>query len=298
MSLALGSARLNLNATGAPTPPAQQVKPARTSIAEDAIFIPKPHKRVDFKMNFSGESLGSHGITAEIGKDDYGSPEPLVRTEYDNVPQKDYTAIATQEEGRQTNHAKQTHYTQQYDSYGRPRIGFSREPYDFAATKYVSKTSQIKFQQNMASTRKEYSKYTDNVAVPQSQAPDAPGQPIAGTADPGQPLVQRGMIDPEAVKGTTGLIDPQETVQISVEANKARDGGVVDSDPNGAGISGEVAKAEKGMVDAGQSGNADRGGAMMGLDVSAVLNAQPEKVADIHATDQLLKFSTAVSVSA
>lgn len=298
MSLALGSARLNLNATGAPTPPVQQVKPARTSIAEDAIFIPKPHKRVDFKMNFSGESLGKHGITAEIGKDDYGSPEPLVKTEYDNVPKKDYTAIATQEEGRQTNHAKQTHYTQQYDSYGRPRMGFSREPYDFAATKYVSKTSQIKFQQNMASTRKEYSKYTDNVAAPRSQAPTAPGQPIAGTADPGQPLVQRGMIDPEAVKGTKGLIDPEEIAQRSIEANKAPDGGVAASDPNGAGISGEVAKTEKGMVDAGISLANSGPATMMGLDMSAVLNAQPEKVADVHSSDQLLQFNPAVSVSA
>ncbi len=424
MALELGSARLNVTAKGAPPPPVQQVKPARTSIAEDAIFIPKPHNRVDFKMNVpggSGEtavtqgggkeaikpiplpgqatdngggemkpigsrdasvmvtgqnisrgSLGKHGLTAEFGKESYVAPQQLVKTEYNAVPQKDFTAIAPQEEGRQTNHAKQVHYTQQYDAYGRPRIGFSREPYDFAATKYVSKTSQIKFQQNMASTREAYSRYTVNSAAPETLAAQKPLDPN----DAAKPLVQPGLIDPEEVKGTKGLIDPKEAAKNFIGADKAPKEGIVAYDPKEANTLGDSAKIKKGMVDAqrteemgmakgpgpkemllkGESAltvaqkmgmtaeaimtpaavaardkgtasstagqdplaafpaagkkdaaavDASLGGkavrdvaSMMGMNISAVLTARPEKVADFHATAPLLRSSAAISISA
>lgn len=420
MALELGSARLNVTAKGVPRPPVQQVKPARTSIAEDAIFIPKPHKRVDFKIAKSGNSgettvqqagakeavkpiplpgqasdngggelkpvgsqdapvmvtgqniasgsLGKHGLTAEFDKGSYGAPEQLIKTEYHAVPQKDFTAIAGQEEGRQTNHAAQTHYTQQYDAYGRPRIGFSREPYDFAATKYVSKTSELKFQQNMAATREAYSKYAAydpaQAAAPQS------GEPNAG----GQPPVQPGLIDPEAVKGTKGLIDPKDVPKNFIGADKAPKEGVVAYDPKKIDMLGDNAKNKKGLADAERAGAQtkapdpkdmmltgesaltvakkmgmtaeaimtpaavaarDKAGAsstvaqdplatlpamgkksfnaveaglnakavndivgMVGMNISAVLTAKPEKVADFHATANLLKSNAAISISA
>lgn len=190
MSLNLGSAKLG---TGAP--PASQVRISRqylvsTSIAEDAIFIPKPRKRVDFKLqapgiapiggnreinlpgsgkaiktdvkgsNISKGSLGINGVTARFNSRAWnGSPAGYVKMEIDLTPKKQMEVIATQEEGRQVNN-KEIHFTQQYDSYGRPRIGFSREPYDFAATKYVSVTSQIAFQQNMQRTQEAFDKYS------------------------------------------------------------------------------------------------------------------------------------------
>ncbi len=300
MALDLGSARLNVTPKGAPTPPVQQVKPARTSIAEDAIFIPKPHKRVEFKLNTPGGSgelsaagkteskssvkpiplpgeasdngggdlkpigsqnnnvtgqnitagnLGQHGLTAEFGKDSYSAPKQLVKTEYKAVPQKDFSVIATQEEGRQTNHAKQVHFTQQYDAYGRPRIGFSREPYDFAATKYVSKTSEIKFQQNMASTREAYSKYTDT-----GTATQPPAQQAAGKNNTAQSTVQAGMIDPEAVKGTKGLIDPKESAKKFIGADKAPKAGMVDYNPKEVNTLGDSAKMKEGLIDTSKTG--------------------------------------------
>lgn len=302
MALELGSARLNVTAKGAPPPPVQSVKPARTSIAEDAIFIPKPHNRVDFKVNIPGGSgkpavnqagakeaikpiplpgqasengggemkpigsqdapvtvtgqnisygsLGKHGLTAEFGKGSYVAPEQLIKTEYKAVPQKDFTAIAGQEEGRQTNHAAQTHYTQQYDAYGRPRIGFSREPYDFAATKYVSKTSEIKFQQNMAATRESYSKYTDNSPTPKTPAGSQSEAPNAAA----QPPVQPGLIDPEAVKGIKGLIDPKDVPKNFVGADNAPNEGIVAYDPKNVDTLGNNAKNKKGLVDAERAG--------------------------------------------
>lgn len=384
MALGLGSARLNVTAKGAPPPPVQQVKPARPSIAEDAVFIPKPHKRVNFKVNVpgggSGEvnvgfgdgksagkpiplpgqatdngggvmqpigaqevtgrnisygSLGQHGLTAEFGKASYAAPEQLVKTEYAATPEKDFTAIAPQEEGRQTNNAKQTHYTQQYDAYGRPRIGFSREPYDFAATKYMSKTSQIKFQQNMQATRRAYGKYAagdaapEAQAVPQSQYPNAAAQPEVMT--------------PESVKAAKGLIDPKEAAKNFIGADKALKEGMVSYDPKEADILGG-AKMQKGMIDPAKAAAPEKTGipdpketllkgesalvvaekmgmtanavmkpaadtglggkavsevaAMMGMNLSAVLATRPEKVADFHATAPLLKSNAAISVSA
>ena len=166
MSLGLTNARIG--AGGGSRPRIQKVAPARTSIAEDAKFIPKPHKRVRFKVNtqfklmggngslVSKGTLGKHGLTAQLDTAAYQGRPALVAMEVDYTPQKDFSVIATQEEGRQTNRAAYTHYTQQYDAYGRPIIGFSREPYDFAAMKYIATSSQIKFQDNMARTQEIY----------------------------------------------------------------------------------------------------------------------------------------------
>lgn len=207
------------------------------SIAEQAIFIPKPHKRVDFKLDTgaptgtrdsakqppplpgSGSSsppvslpgdnnakanvadsvtagkLGDNGVTARMGKAEWGggpSSAPRVKMEVNNDPTKEKGGsdpIPTQEEGRQVNH-KQVNFTQQYDAYGRPRIGFSREPYDFAATKYVSVTSQVAFQQNMAQVHQSYDQYllTNKESNPAAQmssekAKDTPAQSAASTAE-------------------------------------------------------------------------------------------------------------------
>lgn len=173
------------------------------SIAEQAIFIPKPHKRVSFKLqaetqvmgsgkggepmpalgqtgnepiplpggkdgakggngsNVAQGSYGANGLTAQFDKSAYGGVAGAggaVKMEIAADPAKQHEVIATQEEGRQVNH-KEIHFTQQYDAYGRPRIGFSREPYDFAATKFMSITSQVRFQSNMAKAHEEYDKY-------------------------------------------------------------------------------------------------------------------------------------------
>ena len=168
----------------------QKVTPARTSIAEDAIFIPKPHKRVEFKSvstqetkvtpedlklpgsgsnsekgtdgkNIQLGSLGKHGLTAEMDATAYqGSSTPRTEMVINKVPEKDFGVITGQEEGRQTNHASSTHYSQQYDAYGRPRIGFSREPYDFAATKYIVKSSEIRLKHNSAQSKEAFA-YAD-----------------------------------------------------------------------------------------------------------------------------------------
>lgn len=199
------------------------------SIAEGAIFIPKPHDRVDFKLkvgagggspapmptldqgkapetvplmgsadnsgqpngqNIATGQLGTNGLTARFNQSAWqGQPGGYVAIEINSNPTKQTgqdDPIPTQEEGRQVNN-KQINFTQQYDSYGRPRIGFSREPYDFAATKFVSVTNQIAFQANMAQMHDEYDKYllTGNgspgkgqasaQAGPDATQPNAPG---------------------------------------------------------------------------------------------------------------------------
>jgi hypothetical protein len=178
------------------------------SIAEGAIFIPKPHERVAFKLkvngggdagqpmptlgqgntqpvqllgsgNSSGQAadpatglptgkniasgnFGANGLTARLDQAAWkGQPGGQVVMEIKANPTKERGSkdpIPTQEEGRQVNN-RQINFTQQYDSYGRPRIGFSREPYDFAATKFVSVTNQIAFQANMAAMHSSYDSY-------------------------------------------------------------------------------------------------------------------------------------------
>jgi hypothetical protein len=112
--------------------------------------------------NIASGNLGANGLTARFNQSAYkGQPGGQVVMEIKANPKKEFGSkdpIPTQEEGRQVNN-KQINFTQQYDSYGRPRIGFSREPYDFAATKFVSVTNQIAFQANMAKMHSSYDSY-------------------------------------------------------------------------------------------------------------------------------------------
>lgn len=223
MSIGLSNAKLSVSNSHSEYVP--KVKRARPSIAEDAIFIPKPKKRVSFEVvnpvkggvgagsgssdrgkeiplpgssSNSGEvqllgeggnnnsnnnapvlgeikkldtadvtglsnkipALGENGISAKLSGEQYaGNPtEGYVRMKVDYVPQKDHSWDAPQEEGRQINN-HQVPFQLQYDSYGRPRIGFSREPYDFAATKYIELTSKIKFNQNVGKTIEHFKQY-------------------------------------------------------------------------------------------------------------------------------------------
>ena len=213
--MSIGLSNVKLSASNSNSEYTQRVKRARPSIAEDAIFIPKPKKRVSFEAvnpvkggagagsgssnrgekiplpgsssnsgevqllgegvnNNSGNldkadvaelsneipSLGENGISAKLTDEQYvGNPtEGYVKMEVDYVPEKDHNWDAPQEEGRQINN-HQVPFQLQYDSYGRPRIGFSREPYDFAATKYIQLTSQIKFNQNVGKTIEHFKQY-------------------------------------------------------------------------------------------------------------------------------------------
>src|SRR3989338_6671100 len=213
--MSIGLSNVKLSASNSNSEYTQRVKRARPSIAEDAIFIPKPKKRVSFEAvnpvkgragagsgssnrgekiplpgsssnsgevqllgegvnNNSGNldkadvselsneipSLGENGISAKLTGEQYvGNPtEGYVRVEVDYDPQKDHSWDAPQEEGRQINN-HQVPFQLQYDSYGRPRIGFSREPYDFAATKYIELTSEIKFNQNVGKTIEHFKEY-------------------------------------------------------------------------------------------------------------------------------------------
>lgn len=216
MSLGISSAKLGAG-QGAPQVRTNRKHLVTPSIAEQAIFIPKPHKRVDFKLQATGlkplgadggpssepiplpgqktgggkdvdvsgsnirqGSFGTHGLTARFGKDAWaGAPGGYVKMEVDMTPNKQHEVIAPQEEGRQVNH-HQIHFTQQYDAYGRPRIGFSREPYDFAATKYMSITSQLAFQQNMAKTHEVYNEYRDKLVAGEEQAEVKPESMVMG----------------------------------------------------------------------------------------------------------------------
>lgn len=221
--MSIGLSNVKLSASNSYSEYTQRVKKARPSIAEDAVFIPKPKKRVSFEAvnsvksgaggaasekgkeiplpggssnsgevkllgdggnNNSGENapvlgemkkldkadvtgipdklpaLGKNGISAKLTGEQYaGNPaEGYVRMKVDYIPQKDNSWDAPQEEGRQINN-HQVPFQLQYDSYGRPRIGFSREPYDFAATKYIELTSKIKFDQNVGNTIEHFKKY-------------------------------------------------------------------------------------------------------------------------------------------
>lgn len=215
MSLGISSAKLGAG-QGAPQVRTSRKHLVTPSIAEQAIFIPKPHKRVDFKLQATGlkplgadgapssepiplpgqktgksdvevsgsnirqGSFGTHGLTARFGKDAWaGAPGGYVKMEVDMTPTKQHEVIAPQEEGRQVNH-HQIHFTQQYDAYGRPRIGFSREPYDFAATKYMSITSQLAFQQNMAKTHEVYNEYRDKLLAEEDKGRVDPEAMVMG----------------------------------------------------------------------------------------------------------------------
>lgn len=233
-----------------------------TSIAEKAIFIPKPYKRVEFKLTTDPQLMGSgkseyaplpgqgspggevtggngskiaqgnygtNGLTARFNTVAYGggkSSGSKVTTQVDMTPSKQTDVIATQEEGRQVNRG-QTHFTQQYDSYGRPRIGFSREPYDFAATKFVSVTSQIAFQANMANIHEEYKKYLItgkdiNATAGDNAKPDIAKEiPVFGvTSDPATAAQQKS--EPAKVIGSDNAMVSDGTKSVSESFNDMR----------------------------------------------------------------------------
>lgn len=287
MGLGLDNARLTV-AAGNSAPPVQKVKPARTSIAEDAIFIPKPHKRVDFKLSVSGvedgsstsggdtppppilgqsadeggaaardvnggnvalKSLGRHGITAEFGKEVYGNKYVEVKMEVNNNPTKDFSQIPTQEEGRQSHHARQVHYTQQYDAYGRPRIGFSREPYDFAATKFMVKTAQIKFEENMARHRDQLAPDQPAPADTAAETAAAPGEAVANST------ATQGAVSESATAGKPakeGMIDPADVKENIVGASKLPQPGMINSDVQEIDLLGEKRLAAPGEPPEGE----------------------------------------------
>ncbi len=249
MGLGLSNAKLGAN------PPQQRLGISSrkylvtTSVAEQAIFIPKPRKRVTFKMNLPGSGptqvdkrryepiplpgsntrssanavnslqrgqLGDNGLTARFNQNAYqGSPGGYVKMEIDNTPSKQRDVIVTQEEGRQVNN-KQINFTQQYDQYGRPRIGFSREPYDFAATKFVSVTNQIAFQQNMAGIHDRYNEYL--LAGNGAEGSDTPKAPVFGNS-PGQ--TNQAEAIPALGSGSQGGGPEQAPVGFASDAKQA-----------------------------------------------------------------------------
>ncbi len=153
MGIELTNGRLAL-ATGGNAPPVQKIKPMTPSFAEGAVFIPKPYKRVEFRLELpvqrtvaAGEDGGTPGNAGSAASN---APKVVIRVDPD--PQKDYSVITLQQEGRQINHGSSVYFLEQYDAYGRPRMGMSREPYDFAFTKFMVKTSQLKCEENVSAS--------------------------------------------------------------------------------------------------------------------------------------------------
>ena len=311
MSLGLTNARLSMGTRRLRT---QKVAPARTSIAEDAKFIPKPRKRVSFKLmggngaNIGQGQLGKNGLTAQFNDSAYQGRPAMVVMEINRNPQKDYSVIATQEEGRQTNRAAQTHYTQQYDSYGRPIIGFSREPYDFAAAKYISMTSQIKFQENVEKTRELNNER--NTESLNGDVYDLAMQEMKflGDRSPGE----QGVIDPKPdVSDLPGTGQPG--------AGQLPNSKMIDYDPKDIKLPGSGSVPTQGMIDADEAakpqfktdGNANSESVavkttgksarevaeMMGIEImKAAKSADVETTANLHKLKEVSQPST-VSLS-
>ena len=131
-------------------PPVQKIKPVAPSIAEGAVFIPKPYKRVEFQLELPCQRSAAvriGGMTTQTNSATSNAPKVVMQV--DPNPQKDYSVMALQQEGRQINHGSSVYFLQQYDAYGRPRMGMSREPYDFAFTKFMIKTSQLRYEENV-----------------------------------------------------------------------------------------------------------------------------------------------------
>jgi hypothetical protein len=184
------------------------------------------------------------------------------------TPSKQTEVIATQEEGRQVNRG-QTHFTQQYDSYGRPRIGFSREPYDFAATKFVSVTSQIAFQTNMANIHEEYKKYLItgkdiNAGAGDNTKPDIAKEiPVFGvTSDPAETAKQKS--EPTKVIGSDNAMVSDGKKSVAESFNDMRVKLVKTFD---GGNTTEGSKATEGSV--GTEGGTDQKSAQKSIDVTA-----------------------------
>jgi hypothetical protein len=128
----------------------QRTKPVAPSIAEGAIFIAKPMKRVEFQLELpNSQTAPGQGNLDVNSANNKASGVPKVVMQVITNPEKDFSVWAAEQEGRQINHGKTLNFQQQYDAYGRPRMGDSREPYDFAYTKFMVKTSQLAFNQNI-----------------------------------------------------------------------------------------------------------------------------------------------------
>jgi hypothetical protein len=167
MGLELTNARLTTN-LGNNAAFVQKIKPPTPSIAEGAVFIEKPHKRVEFQLQLPEPSTASaQFVPGQDGGVDYTKPtgpqsnDPKVVMKINDHPEKIQNAYGVQQEGRQINHEHTVNYLEQYDAYGRPRMGDSREPYDFAYTKFMVKTSQLMFQKNMADSHDAANKIVD-----------------------------------------------------------------------------------------------------------------------------------------
>ncbi|MBI3580736.1 MAG: hypothetical protein HY098_01425 [Nitrospinae bacterium] len=176
MGIELTNGRLAL-ATGSNAPHVQKIRPMSPSFAEGAVFIPKPYKRVEFRLELPVQRAGEYG-GKEGNADSAASNAPKVVMRVDPDPQKDYSVISLQQEGRQINHGSSVYFLQQYDAYGRPRMGMSREPYDFAFTKFMVKTSQLKCEENVKASN-------DDAKGKTEAATGAPPNAAPRAADPG-----------------------------------------------------------------------------------------------------------------
>jgi hypothetical protein len=181
MGIELTNGRLAL-AAGSNAPPVQKIKPMTPSFAEGAVFIPKPYKRVEFRLELPVQRAwaagGDGGATGNAGSAASNAPKVVMRVDPD--PQKDYSVMSLQQEGRQINHDSSVYFLEQYDAYGRPRMGMSREPYDFAFTKFMVKTSQLKCEENVRASNDDANRKAE------ARAGNAPAQNRASRgSDPG-----------------------------------------------------------------------------------------------------------------
>ncbi|MEE8483823.1 MAG: hypothetical protein V3S46_04415, partial [Nitrospinota bacterium] len=276
----------------------------------EPIPLPGQNKAKVTGNNISRGTFGTYGVTAMLTAGQYnGAPNATVTMEIDATPEKDFTVIQAQEEGRQTNNTlSNTHHTQQYDAYGRPRIGFSREPYDFAATKYITATSQIKFQENVESTRMAYGNYmidptqakkdvsSDDVKVFGMDNAPKPGMVDPNFKNPeliGQEYKKsEGMIDisfenteilGHSAKPDGQMIKPDESVADSVPLMGEKDGESKEAEVNAEKSIGQsiIEVAEK-----------------MGIDIKAILKpGDPDEAAQAHdVTDLAAKAAVSISV--
>ncbi len=336
MGLGLSNAMIGMR-NSATKPKVQKVAPARPSIAEDAKFVPKPYKRVSFKLNvkpnimkpksathntkpiplpgqnkakvtgtnISRGTFGSHGVSAMFTAGQYkGAPNASVTMEIDATPEKDFTVIQAQEEGRQThNTLSTTHHTQQYDAYGRPRIGFSREPYDFAATKYIVATSQIKFQENVESTRMSYGNYMID-PLHDKKGVTAEDVKVFGMDKASRP----GMVDPnfkqpemmgQEYKKSVGMIDTSvEKIEIFGHSAKL-DGEMIKADEGVPLIGENDGESKEAAVNEGKSigQSVIEVAEKMGIDIKAILKSgDPDEAAQAHDIKNLTA-NAAVSIS-
>ncbi|MBI3795323.1 MAG: hypothetical protein HY280_11465 [Nitrospinae bacterium] len=175
MGIELTNARL-APSLGNGAPLVQKIKPATPSFAEKAVFIAKPHKRIQYQLQLPSQSSAPQTAAGDGSAPTApASKSAKVVETVDDNPKKDVNAFGVQQEGRQVNHNSTVNYLAQYDAYGRPRMGDSREPYDFAFTKFMVKTSQLAFQKNVSDQSASTQKIVDNFMNGTANVPAAPG---------------------------------------------------------------------------------------------------------------------------